>query len=110
MSSKVDFESIPWEKIEMGGMDGRMKKWWGNGHRIRVVEFSPRWNETDWCQLGHSAYVLDGKLSLQFESGGQPMEVAEGQAFSIPRGAKHKASCTKNTLVFMVDDFPNPEV
>lgn len=99
---------MTWEKISAGGMDGRMKKWLGNGRRIRVLEISPRWKEADWCQLGHSAYVLNGKLRLHFKSTSQPMEVSKGQGFTIPIGSKHKASCSRTTLVFMVDDLPNP--
>jgi len=106
MSSRIDFESMQWEKVDAGGMYGKVKKWLGNGRRIRVVEFTPRWNETEWCRVGHSAYVISGKLSLRFESGDKPLDVARGQAFSIPLGTKHKATCKKNTLVFMVDDLP----
>ena len=106
MSAKIDFPSIDWERVTANGMDGRVKKWMGNGRRIRVLELSPKWNEQVWCETGHSAYVLDGTLFLNFETGHETLEIRKGEGFSVPLGTKHKASCKKKTLVFFVDDLP----
>ena len=100
--SRVDFESMPWEKVEGGGAVGRMKKFAGGGSdTIRLLELDPSWDETGWCRRKHVGLVLSGTLRLAL-SDGPPLVVREGDAFFIPTGCAHKASCKKVTRLFLV--------
>jgi quercetin dioxygenase-like cupin family protein len=102
---KINFEAMDWEKVDTGGMRGRMKKWTDDKKRVRLMEFSPKWNEVNWCTLGHSAYILKGTLSLKFKADNAEIKVRKGEAFHIPPGMEHKATCKKTTLAFMVDEL-----
>jgi len=97
------FPALSWAKVEGGGAVGRAKKQVsGDGRAIRVLEVSPRWKESDWCIKAHIGYVTSGKLTLEFALQ-RAMLVGKGQAFWIPSGCPHKASCKKPTTLFMVD-------
>ncbi len=103
-SVKIDFDSIPWQRVFGGGRFGRSKAWEQRGTRIRILEFSPKWHEEGWCNLGHTGYVLNGILVLTFRSPKQKrVKVLKGEGFSIPEGLEHKAACTTVTRAFIVD-------
>jgi len=97
------FPALPWARVEGGGAVGRAKKQVsGDGRAVRILEVSPRWKESDWCTKAHIGYVTSGKLTLEFELQG-PMLVGKGQAFWIPTGCAHKASCKRTTTLFLVE-------
>lgn len=99
----IDFSSIEWVKVEGGGAAGRVKrKAVGGGHSVRVLEVSPKWNESDWCGKSHAGYVTSGRLRLNF-LGQAPLDVGRGMGFWIPRGCPHKASCKRTATVFVAD-------
>jgi hypothetical protein len=99
---KVDFKQIKWRKVLGNGRDGREKASESPTKLIRLLEFSPKWNEKTWCELGHVGYILKGRLCLSL--GKEEVRIAEGQAFVIERGEKHKAFCKSNTTVFLVGE------
>jgi len=99
---KVDFEEIKWQKILGNGRVGREKAAESPTSLLRLLEFSPKWNEKTWCELGHVGYVLNGRLRLNL--GRKTVQVGQGQAFVIERGEKHKALCKSKTTVFLVGE------
>jgi len=99
----VDFPSLPWVKVEGGGAAGRAKrKVVEDGHSVRILEVSPKWNESNWCIRAHVGYVTSGRLRLEFV-GQPPMDVERGMGFWIPSGCAHKASCKTAATLFVVD-------
>lgn len=52
---KIDFNSIPWE-IPAYGV--RFKAYKQNGKQVRLVEFTDKFVETDWCTKGHIVYSI----------------------------------------------------
>ncbi len=99
---KIDFDAMDWAAVEGGGASGRTKRRVnGSGETVRLLEISPEWDEAEWCKKPHTGYVLSGQLNLDFH-GRKPMRVDRGQAFSIPAGCAHKASCMRTTTLFLV--------
>ncbi len=99
---KIDFEQIDWQKITGNGRHGRAKTSKLPTKLIRLLELSPMWNERKWCTIGHTGYVLEGSLFLNL--GKEGVEIAEGQAFAIESGEKHKAFCKSKTRIFLVSE------
>ncbi|MCZ7383609.1 MAG: cupin domain-containing protein [Candidatus Methanoperedens sp.] len=82
---KIDFESIPWE-IPADGV--RFKAYKQNGKQVRLVEFTDKFVETDWCTKGHIVYILEGKLEVNFD--GNVVVFNTGDGLFIPAGEKDK--------------------
>ena len=99
---KIDFPQIEWEKITGNGRHGRAKTSKLHAKLVRLLELSPMWNERKWCVVGHTGYVLKGSLFLNL--GKEQVEIAEGQAFAIESGEKHKAFCKSKTRIFLVSE------
>ena len=62
---KIDFTSIPWETPADGV---RFKAYKQDGSQVRLVEFTDKLVETDWCKKGHIVYILEGRLEVNFDS------------------------------------------
>ena len=100
---KVDFEEIKWQKGHGNGRDGREKASESPTKLIRLLEFSPKWNEKTWCESRPRRICLEGKIVPKSWKG-RHTTIAQGQAFVIERGEKHKAFCKSKTTVFLVGD------
>jgi hypothetical protein len=107
-AARVDFPSMDWERVARGGLDGRTKRWMGGGKSVRLLELSSKSSEEEWCTRGHWGYVLKGTLLMDLDPSGRRLELGEGRGFAIPPGQRHKASCKKTTLIFIVDDVSIP--
>lgn len=98
----IDFPKMVWTKVTGNGRAGRVKKEiLPDNSVVRILEFSPKWNEITWCKKQHTGYVLSGKLQLAFRNK-QMITIKKGQGFAIPKGHYHKASCKSKTTVFIV--------
>lgn len=88
MSHQIRFERIGWESRVPGQ---RFKKHAQDGQQIRLVEFTPEFEETNWCSKGHAGFILDGVLELEFEN--ETLIYRANDGFIIPEGAAdhHKA-------------------
>ncbi|MEA4831757.1 MAG: hypothetical protein VB118_03960 [Oscillospiraceae bacterium] len=84
----IEFEKMEWVNA---GVGVRYKAYVNGNQRIRMVEFSYGFIETDWCLRGHAGYVLDGTFELNFN--GNKERFVSGDIFFIPSGeiGKHKA-------------------
>lgn len=82
---KIKFESLPWE-IAISG--ARFKAYKEGNKKIRLVEFTEKFIEPDWCEKGHIGYVLSGKMEIDFN--GQIVSYEEGDGIFIPSGENHK--------------------
>ncbi len=81
---RVDFESLPWESPAPGV---RFKKHQDNGRQLRLVEFTKEFVEPDWCVKGHTGYVLEGVITVDFH--GKDMVFVAGDGLFIPPGNEH---------------------
>ncbi len=84
----IDFENTDWE-VPMPGV--RQKVCIRDDHKIRLVEFTEEFVEEDWCIKGHTGYILEGNISIDFN--GEMLTFKQGDALFIPGGeeSKHKA-------------------
>lgn len=100
---KIDFESIPWE-IPTEGV--RFKVYKQNNKQVRLVEFTDKFVETDWCTKGHIVYILEGKLEVNFN--GNIVIFDKGDGLLISAGEKDKhigRSLTKIVRMLFVEDI-----
>ena len=82
---KVDFESMEWESSADGV---RFKAYEQDGRKLRLVEFSKDFVETDWCTKGHIGYILEGKVEIDFN--GDVIVFDQGDGLFILAGEKHR--------------------
>lgn len=100
---KIDFDSIPWEMPAEGV---RFKAYKRKGKQIRLVEFTDKFVETDWCTKGHIVYILEGQLEVNFN--GNIVVFDKGDELFIPAGEKDKhigRSLTKIVRMLFVEDI-----
>ena len=82
---KVDFESIPWERLAVGV---RSKAYQQDDRKLRLVEFGKEFVEPDWCRGGHIGYILEGQIEIDFD--GKVIVLGPGDGVFIPAGEKHR--------------------
>ncbi len=98
---KIAVESKDWE-FPIPGV--RQKAAIQGPRRVRLVEYS-RAMEPHWCETGHSGYVLDGVLEIDFDDETEVFEA--GDAVLIPQGPghRHRARVVTDTVrVVFVED------
>jgi quercetin dioxygenase-like cupin family protein len=95
----IDFKSIAWESPAPGV---RHKVFVKDGQRIRLVEFSDNFVESEWCTRGHIGYVLEGRISIDFDE--KQTEFKAGDGLFIPEGKanRHKGSVRKGEKALIV--------
>jgi quercetin dioxygenase-like cupin family protein len=75
------FSSMDWESPTP---NVRRKIHRVGNRQLRVVEFAKGLEHPEWCSVGHIGYILDGRLSLEFE--GRTLELGPGDGFIVPEG------------------------
>ncbi len=85
MNYKIDFESMEWE-TPVAGL--RFKAYEQGGRKLRLVEFAKEFVEPDWCVKGHTGYILEGKMEIDFN--GESIVFGPGDGVFIPAGPEHK--------------------
>ena len=90
---------MPWENPTAGV---RQKEYTENGQKIRLVEFSEEFTEADWCKKGHVGYVIEGKISINFN--GKVIDFKAGDGLFITEGEenKHKGSVGKGEKALLI--------
>lgn len=79
----------------------------GFGIALRYQERSPGGAEGDWCETGHSIFVLSGRLRYRFDD--QVVEAGPGDMLHIPAGRahRHKPSVVGDeTARYVLTEFP----
>jgi len=95
----IAFKNMNWESPALGV---RQKVHIEGKQKIRLVEFSEEFEEKDWCMSGHVGYVLEGKMSVDFN--GEMIDFKAGDGLFVPKGEahKHKAMIAKGDKVLIV--------
>lgn len=94
-NNKVIFQNIPWEYPLAGA---RYKAYEKDGKKLRLVEFTEKFIEPDWCKKGHIGYVLNGQMEIDFN--GKKVSYEAGDGIFIPPGEanKHMVKVTSGTV------------
>lgn len=76
-----------------------------NGVRWAVVEYEPSVLREEWCENGHSGYVLEGEVEYEFEQGDRaPLAARAGEGFTLPQGSGHRGRAgTEGARLFLID-------
>jgi hypothetical protein len=76
------------------------------GHRWAIVEYAIGARRYGWCLDGHAGFVLSGTVEYEFEDGGAPLIVGEGDAFALSTGRAHRGRnrAREPTRLFVIDD------
>jgi len=95
----INFKNMPWENPALGL---RQKEYAENGQKIRLVEFSEDFIEVDWCAKGHVGYVLEGKISINFDVRIIEFKTGDGLFIFAGEENKHKASVGKGEKALLI--------
>lgn len=85
MDYRIDFSGMEWANPAPGM---RSKEIIIGDHKLRLVEFSGDFVEEDWCRKGHSGYVIDGEMTINFD--GNKIFYRAGDGVFIPPGEEHR--------------------
>jgi len=100
---RIDFSSLEWmEWADVG--TARAKTALIPGTRIRIIQFSPGFEQTGWCDKDHVGYVLEGRMETQFEDG-RTIVYSEGDGIVIPGGHRHRSKNAgdDNVTLFVIE-------
>ncbi len=94
------FADLPWVEIAPGAKEKRFTE---ANQTIRLVQFSPPFQETDACAKAHVGFVVSGEFSIEFSD--FRVQFREGDALSIPAGSAsaHRAIVTQELTLFLVE-------
>jgi mannose-6-phosphate isomerase-like protein (cupin superfamily) len=83
---RLDFRSLPWERPAPGI---RSKAFVTARKKLRLAEFTEELCEKDWCLKEHLGYVIEGRMTIDFDR--EAVEFKTGNGFYISEGERHKA-------------------
>ena len=79
----------------------------GFGVALRYQERAPGAPEGNWCETGHSVFILAGRIRYRFDD--HVVEAGPGDMLHIPSGPdhRHKPSVIGDEVVrYMLTEFP----
>ncbi len=94
------FADLPWVEIAPGAREKRFNE---ANQTIRLVQFSPPFQETEPCTKAHVGFVTSGKFAIEFTD--SHVVFHEGDALSIPAGpaTAHGAIVTQEVTLFLIE-------
>lgn len=82
---RIQFDSIPWQEKASGFRQKEISK---NNKKLRLIEITPDFVESDWCTAGHVGYVIKGELNIKFSE--KTIQLHQGDGLWIEAGELHK--------------------
>ncbi len=82
---RILFDEIEWQSPQVGIRFKTYRD--GTIRQMRLLELSPEFVESQWCDKGHVGIVLSGELDIDFS--GHIVRFPQGSAFSIEAGRPH---------------------
>jgi hypothetical protein len=74
------------------------------GVRWAVVQYEPGVLREEWCDEGHSGYVVDGDVAYEFRDGRPALEVRAGEGFKLAEGSGHRGRAgAGGACLFLID-------
>lgn len=80
---RIPFDTTPWVQIAAGM---RAKIITGGGMQLRLVEFTPSFEEDGFCTSGHAGVVVEGALDIEYDGGSAHYRTGDG--LLIPAGVE----------------------
>jgi len=75
-----------------------------DGVRWARVEYEPGVLREEFCDVGHSGYVLHGEVTYEFADGGEPLHVREGDGFTLSAAREHRGQAGPDGVtLFLID-------
>lgn len=94
------FADVAWQDF---GELARQKVIDNGEKRVRLLELHAGFYEQEWCERGHTGYVVAGTVEVEF--GDEVQSFSQGDALLISRGHPHKARTTTGpATLFLVDE------
>lgn len=81
----IEFEKLAWQPLSPGA---RQKAFAQDNNTIRLIEFSEKFIEPNWCEKSHIGFVLEGEMELNIN--GVIKRVKAGDGLFIPKGPRHR--------------------
>ena len=99
--TRIPFPSLPFTQ---GGHPLERKKT-GTHPSVILLEFAPGFADPNWCRRAHIVYVLQGRLTFEFEHGAESFDA--GESCVIETGTPHRArnDGPDTLLAFVVSDM-----
>jgi len=99
----IEFSRVDWVE-DVPGI--RAREMHVEGHRWAIVVYATKAKRQEWCFDGHAGFVISGAIEYEFEDGGSPLTVGEGDAFVLSTGRAHRGTnvAEQATRVFVIDD------
>ena len=101
-SHAILFDQLEWQSPQAGA---RFKVFREGSRQVRLLELSPEFVESHWCDKGHAGFVVEGELEIAFSN--RVVRFPQGSALIIPAGAAHahKArAVTSRVLLFLIEE------
>jgi quercetin dioxygenase-like cupin family protein len=101
-AERVDFPA-DWTE-EAPGVQARPRE--VAGTRWALVEYAGGAGRPEWCTDGHRGYVLSGRIEYEFDDGGEPLRLSEGDGVVLPAGRGHRGHNPGDApaRLFLIDD------
>lgn len=75
-----------------------------NGVRWAMVHYEPGVLREEWCDEGHSGFVVEGDVTYEFEDGSPALHVVAEQAFTLAAGPGHRGQAgPQGARFFLID-------
>ena len=100
---KIDFADLPWKEA---GDGLRYKEIKVGDHKMRLVEYGDGYRD-DWCSRNHTGYVLEGRITVQFEDKEHVFTTGDGLIITGGKRTRHRASVAPGEKAVLVLFEPN---
>ena len=103
MNEQIErFSNMEWQQVS----EVAQQKLIDDGEkRVRLLKLETGFQEQEWCNRGHTGYIIDGTLDMEYEDG-RSEKYASGDPFLISSGEPHKARVVSGRVkLFLVDDM-----
>ena len=98
---KIPFQDLPRE-TEAPGIASHAQE--VDGVRWAKVHYEPGVLREEWCDEGHSGFVLEGSVRYEFQEGEDELELSAGEAFALADGSAHRGQAGPDGAVLFVID------
>ncbi len=101
---KIDFANKEWIDDQPGF---RYKERRIGSHKMRLVEVTDGYVDTDWCMHQHTGYVVEGRIRFIFPDKEIEFQAGDGIVITDAPNQKHKAVVPQGGKVLLVFFEPN---
>jgi hypothetical protein len=95
---KINWDEIVWEEIAPGA---RQKYVVRENLKLRLVEFTSEFVESDWCRKRHVGTVVTGACVIEFADRSQVYAAGDGVFLLGGEAEKHRARVPLGNVCFL---------